>query len=208
MPRRDAEPRARTAGETAGVRLRRLPPGAVVGVAAAMFAAVLGVRWLTDGPADAVALLFTIPVALLAVTLGARAGALGSLVGIALLALWVRHAGGHLTVLGWVARATPMLLLGVLLGRAVDLLHRTDAERHRLATRADRHRAAVELNDTMVQALTAAKWSLESGNTLRALDIVSDTLEVGHRLVSDLIRDAELGSAWTGPTVPGRPPET
>jgi hypothetical protein len=93
----------------------------------------------------------------------------------------------------------PFLLSGVLLGAVVDRLRSADAERHRLAAVALRHREAIEINDTFLQQLTAAKWSLESGDTQQALAVMSETLEQGHRLVSDLVRDAGMRSEWTGP---------
>jgi hypothetical protein len=94
------------------------------------------------------------------------------------------------------------MLVGLVLGTVVDQLRETDAERHRLAAAARRHHEAIEINDTIVQGLTAAKWSLEAGDAGQALTIVTDTLELGHRLVSDLVREAGLGPAWRG-----RPPE-
>jgi hypothetical protein len=171
---------------------------AVPVVSSALFAVVLSVRWVSGGPSDPITLLFTVPIALLAVSFGARGGVPGSAVGIVLLAAWAEHAGVHFSALGWCARVIPFLLTGVLLGTVVDRLRRADAERRRLAAAALRHRDAIEINDTFLQRLTAAKWSLESGDTQQALDVVSETLELGHQLVSDLVRDAGMRSAWIG----------
>jgi glucose-6-phosphate-specific signal transduction histidine kinase len=170
--------------------------------AVALFAVVLSVRWVSGGPADAITLLFTAPIALLAVGFGARGGAVATVLGVVLLAIWSTHAHVHFTPLGWAARVTPFLPTGVLLGAIVARLRAADAERRRLAAAAHRHREAIEINDTFIQQLTAAKWSLESGDTQAALDVVSETLELGHRLVSDLVRDAGMRSAWTGTTPP------
>lgn len=178
---------------------RRTAP--VVAVAALLFALILAARWHVPGPAEAIALLFSIPITLLAVTLGTRGGTCASAVAVALLAGWALRADVQLTALGWAARITPLVLLGALLGAVVDRLRRADAERHRLATVAEHHRQAVLLNDSVVQGLTAAKWSLEAGDADKALQLVSETLDLGHQLVSDLIRNSGLTSSWTG----GRP---
>jgi hypothetical protein len=128
-----------------------------------------------------------------------------SLFGVALLAGWVVLTQARLSPIGWTSRVAPLLIVGIVLGAAADRLRRSEAVRHRLLEEARRHQDAVHINDTILQGLSAAKWSLESGDAERALDVVNDTLEVGQQLVSDLIRDSGLGSAWRGPgPVPGR----
>jgi hypothetical protein len=95
---------------------------------------------------------------------------------------------------GWVARVTPMLLLGGLLGHAADQLRRSEAERNRLMTVAQRHRDAVDFNDRIVQELAAAKWALEGGNSDRGLDILERTLDAAQHMVSQMLRDADAES--------------
>jgi hypothetical protein len=168
-----------------------------VAVAAAAFVAILTARFWVTGSADSIGMLCTVPVALLAVAYGSRGGIIGTAVGVGFLAVWVIIANIHLSVLGWAARSVPLLLVGVLLGAVVERLRRTDDERLRLVAVAARHRESVEINDTIVQGMSAAKWSLESGNTEAALTILSDTVELGHRLVSDLIRENNLDPSWT-----------
>jgi hypothetical protein len=167
-------------------------------IATLLFAIILTARFWTTGSAESIGMLCTLPVALLAVSHGLRGGAVGTAVGIGILEIWVTVAHLHLTVPGWAARTLPLLLVGVLLGAVVDRLRRTDDERRRLVAAAARHREAVEINDTIVQGMSAAKWSLESGNTEAALTILSDTVELGHRLVSDLVRDHNLDKSWRG----------
>jgi hypothetical protein len=53
-----------------------------------------------------------------------------------------------------------------------------------------RHRDAIEINDSVVQALVAAKWALEVGNVERGLDAVSDALGTAQQLVADLLGDS------------------
>lgn len=176
--------------------LRR--PRITVAVAAAMYAVVFAARLSVGGPADDLCLLYTLPIALLAVAFGRRVGVLAGLAGVGLVVTWVVIDQVHLTAVGWVSRVAPMLLLGYLLGDAMDRLHRAEAERRRLEEAARRQRDAIEINDTIVQGLTAAKWALESGHLGAGLTIVVDTLDLGHRLVSDLIRDAEMTPRWAG----------
>jgi hypothetical protein len=172
--------------------------GWVVVLAALMFGAILVARLRITGAADAVGMLCCAPVALLALAYGIRGGAVGSAIGMGFLELWVAFADTPMPLVGWAARSVPLLLVGVLLGAVVDRLRRTDHERLRLLDASARHREAVEINDTLVQQVSAAKWSLESGNAEHALTILSDTVELGHRLVSDHIRESDLGHVWTG----------
>jgi hypothetical protein len=144
-----------------------------------------------------VVVLLALPVALLAVTFG-RAGGIGAgLVGIALAGTWSLPAlGADVGASGWAAAAA-LLVLGALLGHAIDELDASDrrallaeAERARLELAARRHAEAVEINDLMVQSVAVAKWSLEAGDDRRAMEILDEIGEAGQRLVSSLLRDA------------------
>ena len=177
-------------------------PGLTLAVAVALYAAVLGLRLAVDTAEEPITLLFCLPIALLAVAFGLRAGLLAGLAGILLLALWVLVERLDLSILGWATRAVPMLLLGVLLGDAVDRLRRSEQERRRLEAVAQRHRDAVEINDSVVQGLSAAKWALESGRDDRGLQIVTETLDAAQELVSDLLRDADMGVTGYRGTAP------
>jgi hypothetical protein len=55
----------------------------------------------------------------------------------------------------------PTLFLGVLLGRATDRARRAEGERRRLE-RTALHRQAIEIDDSLVQRMAAAKWSFEA----------------------------------------------
>jgi len=110
-----------------------------------------------------------------------------------------------MTPLGWIARIAPLLLLGLLLGDAMDRLRRAEATRIRLEEAERRHREAVQLNDTIVQSLSAAKWALEGSDLAAGLAIVDETLIQSNRLVSDLIRGAQLRPLWMGESTSSRP---
>ena len=173
-------------------------PRATIAVAGALFTAIFATRIALGGAADGAAMLYVLPIALVAVAFGFRAGLTAGLVGVLLVVLWVVLTDVTLTPLGWVSRALPMLLLGCLLGDATDRLRATEAERRTLEVAARGRRDAIEVNDTIVQGMSAAKWSLESGNLEAGLAILTQTLEVGHDLVSELMRRADMGPTANG----------
>ncbi|MFP5348011.1 MAG: hypothetical protein ACLGIA_13415 [Actinomycetes bacterium] len=168
----------------------RAHPRATVAVAAALFVAVFVLRLSVGTVTDVVSMLFTLPIALLAVAFGLRAGIAAGLVGVALVVAWDVLADAGISPVGWMSRAVPLLLLGGLLGDAADRLRASEAHRRHLVAAAERHRDAVEINDTVVQGITAAKWALEAGNVEGGLEILSDTLSTSQRLVSDLLRNS------------------
>lgn len=161
-------------------------------VALLLFVAVLWLRLERGANAsEAVTLLFVLPIALLAVTFGLRGGVGSGLVGVALLAFWAQVQDVPLSWMGWLTRIVPLLLLGGLLGHAVDRMRRAETERRDLESAALLHRDAIEINDTLVQGMAAAKWALEAGRLEPGLKTLSETIDVGQRLVSELIRQAE-----------------
>ena len=170
----------------------RARPVATVVVASALFGLVTVVRFAIPDVSQPLSLFYALPVALLAVAFGRTAGLLSGVAALALVALWVWLEGVHATPLGWATRAVPLLLLGGLLGDATDRLRATELHRAALQAAAQRHRDALEINDSIVQGVAAARWALEAGHAERALDLLTETLGSSRRLVSDLLRDAEM----------------
>lgn len=168
-------------------------PTAVLAVASVLFGAVLCLRLLAGGPVDAYSLLYVLPVALVAMSSGLRAGVVASMVAVALMVLWAVVADVSLSPAGWASRAVPLLLLGLLLGDASDRLARTEVERRRLESAALLHREAIEINDSLVQGMVAAKWSLEAGQTDLGLRTLSETITRAHALVSGMVHRAGMG---------------
>lgn len=165
----------------------------VVALAASLFAAVFVVRMVAGDSPDAYAMLFAFPVALIATSFGIRAGCTASLVAVALIVAWTVVDHVTLTPLGWASRVLPLLLLGALLGEATDRIRVVEQERRHLAAAALLHREAIEINDSLIQGMAAAKWSLEGGSVEVGLRALDDTMTRAHHLVSDLIRRAEMG---------------
>jgi hypothetical protein len=167
-------------------------PSLALGVAGLMYVAVFSLRLLTGNPADAYALLYALPVALVAVTSGLRAGTGAGLLAVALLAVWAVVRDVSLTPAGWASRVLPLLLLGVLLGHATDRVQKAQLEQRRLHEAAMLHREAIEINDTLLQGMAAAKWSLEAGRLDSGKAILDETIEEAQQLVSGLIRRADM----------------
>jgi len=165
-------------------------------------AAAVAMLLVGGGTASDAPLLFCLPIALLGTTFGLRGGLAGSAASVVLIAGWALARDVHLGVLAWTTRIGPLLLLGLLLGDAMDRLRRAEATRVRLEEAERRHREAVQLNDTIVQSLSAAKWALEAADLEGGLAIVDQTLAQSNRLVSDLIRGAELRPLWMGEAAP------
>jgi acetyl-CoA acetyltransferase len=171
---------------------RRRPRTTVV-TAAALFAGIFFVRVSIGTPADAINMLYALPIALIALAFGLWAGLAAGVVAAGLVAAWVLVGGVDLTVLGWASRLAPMLLLGLLLGGASDRLRQAELERRTFEAAGLRYREAIEINDTLVQGMAAAKWSIEAGRTDSALASLTETIELAHKLVSKLLREADMG---------------
>lgn len=174
----------------------RRPRMAMV-VVGLLFAAVLALRLTLSDPLDAISMLYLFPIALVAMTKGRWGGLLGGLVAVVLVVVWVLVRSVDLSVVGWLSRVLPLLLVGMLIGDARDRLARAAAEHAVHEAAVQRHREAIEINDSLVQGMSAAKWSIEAGRTEAGLDTLRETVERGHRLVSELIRDAGVGSSPT-----------
>ena len=171
----------------------RRPGLALVGVAM-MFVLITVLRvWLGADASVGVTLLYVVPTSLSAMAWGRVAGIIAAGLSITLLALWVLVAGVDLNPLGWATRVVPILLAGFLLGDASDRLRRAESARRHQLERELLHRQAVEVNDSLLQGMAAAKWALESGNHELGLSTLNDTIETGQTLVSRLIRDSRMG---------------
>jgi glucose-6-phosphate-specific signal transduction histidine kinase len=157
-----------------------------------LFAGVLAWRLLSTS-AEHYSVFYVLPVALAATAFGLRGGVVSSLLACALVVVGIMNRDQDLTFAGWTTRMVPLLLLGVLLGRATDRAREAESERRHLELAAVLHREAIEINDSLVQRMTAAKWALESGQTEAGLQALTRAVSEGQRLVSDLIRRAEMG---------------
>jgi hypothetical protein len=176
---------------------RRRPQWAVA-IAGALFAGVFAARLLIGDLAGVEAYLYVFPVALLAVAFGRWAGTAAGVVATALASMSIGPSAVDHAPTTWAARAVAVVLVGLVLGDASDRLVVAQRLRIDAAMAAERHRQGVVINDGLVQGVAAAKWLLEAGRDTAALETLDETLRVGQRLVSDLIRDAggRMTTTW------------
>ena len=165
----------------------RRHPGLAVAAALVLFLGIALARFVAGDERDATLLLLVLPVALLALAFGLLAGTAAAVVSVGVLVGWVLASGVELSALGWASRVTPLLLLGVLIGHASDSQRRAEVMAARLAIVEERQREAAEINDTIVQRLAAAKWSLESGNHEAGVEALEEVMGASQRLVVDLL---------------------
>jgi PAS domain S-box-containing protein/putative nucleotidyltransferase with HDIG domain len=98
-------------------------------VAVVLFAGFYVLQATDRTPADALEVLYVVPIALLAVRFGLRGGLVGASVGLALIGTYDLATGVFdVSVLGNVGWAVAFVLLGSLLGRFVDHRRRLEAE--------------------------------------------------------------------------------
>lgn len=172
----------------------RRHPHLAVAAAAALFVAIVALRYATHDESDAVALLFVLPIALVAQAFGFRAGTLAAMAGAGLQAGWILADGADLSVVGWAARTIPMLLLGVLIGHASDVQRHAEQVVTSLAVAEERQREAAEINDTIVQSLSVAKWKLEAGDVDGGIAVLDETIDAGVGLVDTLLGGLRLSN--------------
>jgi hypothetical protein len=161
----------------------------VISVAAAMFLVITALKLAIRSPGFGFALLYDIPVALLAVTFGARGGLIGAVVGMGLFAVGDAVAEVHSNLAGYASRGLTFVLLGGLLGVYADRLRRDQAKIQR--TQLGRAHAA-EINDNIVQRLVLTKYALDRGETDVGTESATEALHEAQRLVSSLLEDEDI----------------
>src|SRR6185312_963187 len=123
----DAQAGARNFGESFSLRLHRAPlsgrsEGPLLATVLLLYASIFVLRLLIEGPEQPASLLYTLPIALVAIEYGARAGLLAGGVALALFALYAGIENADISGFGWAARALVFMLIGGLLGRLSDRL--------------------------------------------------------------------------------------
>lgn len=168
-------------------------PAFATSTAIVLFVGVAAIRvWMPEE--EAITALYVFPISLVAMARGMRAGLAAGVVALVLIVAGVLLTGSNLSVTGWLVRTATLLAVGALLGRAADNLARAERARRRHELAAQRHRQAVEINDTLIQGMAAAKWAIEAGQVEVGLTTLAETIQLGQDLVSDLIRENDL--AW------------
>jgi K+-sensing histidine kinase KdpD len=173
----------------------RLKPAESVVVATVLFAAISVLQWFVDGSGQAVVMLYLLPVALLAVTFGTRGGVAAAAGAFAVFALFeIFHATGDIDVEGWIVRGVALFLLGGLLGRATDEMEASrraaleeQEGRCRLEAAIRRYTNAIEISDSILQQLVAAKWLAEAGRSDQVVGLLDETIVRGEHMVAGLL---------------------
>lgn len=173
----------------------RLYPGRAAVVAIALFVGISVLLWFNDGSGHAVVVLYVLPIALLAVTFGLWGGLGAATVGFVVFALFeIFHSSGDIDADGWAARAIAMFLLGVLLGRATDQTIASEQaalneqqRRYELEDVNHRYAEAIEISDSILQQMVAAKWMVERGRSDQAAEALTATIERSEEMVTALL---------------------
>jgi hypothetical protein len=164
-------------------------------VIAASSVAVLALQVVDTRASDAIALLYVLPIGLSAVTFGLWGGlgaAAAAYVAFGLFA--VSFGAGHVGPDGWFSRAAALFLLGGLLGRASDQIARASRtalvhQRQRLIVEEQirRYSEGIELSDSILQHVAAAKWADERGDHAEAARLLTRALSAGQKMVGELL---------------------
>jgi signal transduction histidine kinase len=101
---------------------------ALIGVAAALFALTFAARLVVNDPDALLANFYVVPIALLAVEFGTRAGVLAAVAAVCLVLAWSALDKVHLTALGYSSRIAALLVTGAVVGRFSERLHADIAE--------------------------------------------------------------------------------
>jgi PAS domain S-box-containing protein len=155
---------------------------AVVVAACLLLGAVFALGFAVSDPGEAVAVLYTLPIALIAVELGAVAGVIAALVAVALFGLWTAVDNIDVGSIAFLTRGTGFLLLGGLLGHfstklrsAYETVHRREQQLQEIL---DNTTAVISLKDS------EGRFTLVNKKFEELLDLTQD--EVKGRTVHDL----------------------
>lgn len=174
----------------------QLHPRAAVVMAVVLFSVVSFAAWAYDSSGQAIVLFYVLPIALLAIAFGLRGGLIGAVTGFGLFAiLEVFHSSGDIDGEGWVVRALAMFLLGGLLGHASDRTESSERtalaeqqRRCRIEEANRRYAEAMEISDSLVQQMVAAKWMAEQGQSTEAIEVLASTIAAGESMARGLLQ--------------------
>lgn len=155
--------------------------------ASALFTGIFLLRCNVDDATDAIAMLYVLPISLVAISHGRRAGLAAGALAVALLFAWVLIADVAIAPLGWLSRVVPLLLIGGLIGGASERTRAAELTERRAAAMALLQLDGAEINDSIVQHLAAAKWAIERGDVERAAAILDEAIATGQQLVTRVL---------------------
>jgi len=103
--------------------------GAIVAIAALLFAVTFAARLAIDDPDALLANFYIVPIAVLAIEFGARSGLVAAAVAFALVPTWALINAVHVDALGYVSRGAAFLVTGLVVGGFSDRLRKDTARR-------------------------------------------------------------------------------
>ncbi len=110
-------------------------PGAALPFAAVLFIVVTVVRFSLEGVAESYTLLYALPIAVTAMTMGFIGGLGAATLAMALVIAWAQIDDVGLHLVGYVTRGTTFFLLGALVGYETQQRRHFQAEREQLLSR-------------------------------------------------------------------------
>jgi PAS domain S-box-containing protein len=131
MPARSIHGLTYSAGafsQAAGSRKVLARRGMVLAASAVCFGALYANKSADAAVADAVVIMFVVPVAILALEFGLRGGILGSIVALLLAGAWHSADASGISGLGYAARALTFLVLGAGIGQVADVRRRLERD--------------------------------------------------------------------------------
>lgn len=166
----------------------RVPRWAVLAAALALFMGGFALRLSVDDPGALIANFYTVPIAMLAIFFGMRAGLAAAAFAILLVFAWGEIKSLEVGLLGYSTRSAVLLLVGALVGYYSDRLRRDIAERQRAEAELE-----VRANDLAVSnaELTLAVTRLEAfaeiaravGGETKLRTVLDRILEHGRAIV-------------------------
>lgn len=166
-------------------------PAAALAVSGALFTVVFGLGLAVTAHQDSITALFVLPIALAAFAFGERRGLVASAIALVLTAMWGLAGGVHRTLLDWLSAAVPLVLIGGLIGHASERIISACELQLRFERAQLRQREAADVNDSIVQKISVAKWMFEAGRRERGLEVLTETVDTAHALVSDLLAQSD-----------------
>jgi PAS domain S-box-containing protein len=118
----------RTTSDAAGSRKVLARRGAVLGASVLFFGALYANKSGDAALADAVVIMFVVPVTILALEFGLRGGILGAAVAILLAGAWHSADAGGISDLGFAVRAITFLVVGAGIGQVADVRRRLERD--------------------------------------------------------------------------------
>jgi len=164
-------------------QIRRTP---LLAAAVAAFVVVFVVALVVDDPAQAITVLYVVPIALVALSAGVRGGVIAACIATALLGIWVLAQDVDLKMAGWASRVIAFFMIGLLVGRYEEL-------DRVVARRSADERAAAEVQDGVVQSLVVASYELRRGEVAAGQEAVDAALASAKQMISSRLGDVQPG---------------